>query len=158
MSLDWSDQFTIIDLTSLQYELELVFTLLEGKQQTMDFENQPLSRRTVLAGAASAAVLAATGTVAAALGTPAIATRQFPKNFRWGVATAAHQIEGNNLNADYWLLENVEPTAFKERSGDACDSYHRYEEDIALLTGHGFNSYRFSLEWARIEPTRLPPS
>ena len=87
-----------------------------------------------------------------ALSAPAVGARKFPKNFCWGVATAAHQIEGNNLNADYWLLENIEPTAFKERSGDACDSYHRYDEDIALLAGLGFNSYRFSLEWARIEP------
>lgn len=43
---------------------------------------------------------------------------------------------------------------YVERSGDACDSYHRYEEDIALLAGLGFNSYRFSIEWARIEPNR----
>jgi beta-glucosidase len=78
----------------------------------------------------------------------------FPKGFRWGAATAAHQIEGNNTSSDFWLLENIQPTQFVDRSGDACDSYHRYEEDIALLASLGLNTYRFSIEWARIEPTR----
>ena len=41
---------------------------------------------------------------------------------------------------------------FTEPSGDACDHYHRYSEDIATLADLGFNAYRFSLEWARIEP------
>jgi beta-glucosidase len=129
-------------------------TVVGATGQAMTNETRSLSRRMLLAGAAGATVLAATGAAVPAFGTPAAGARRFPKNFRWGVATAAHQIEGNNLNADYWLLENLEPTAFAERSGDACDSYHRYEEDIALLAGLGFNSYRFSLEWARIEPTR----
>jgi beta-glucosidase len=79
--------------------------------------------------------------------------RHFPKGFRWGAATAGHQIEGNNVNSDLWFLENIEPTTFVERSGDACDSYHRYKEDIAFAAGLGLNSYRFSIEWARIEPT-----
>lgn len=108
----------------------------------------------LLAGAAGATVLAASGAVNPVFAIERGGTRRFPKDFRWGVATAAHQIEGNNVNSDFWLLEDVEPTAFKERSGDACDSYHRYKEDIALLAGLGFNSYRFSLEWARIEPIR----
>jgi beta-glucosidase len=120
----------------------------------MTIDNRTCSRRDVLAAAAGATVMAATGSAMTALAATTIAVRKFPKNFRWGVATAGHQIEGNNVNSDYWLLENVEPTAFVERSGDACDSYHRYEEDIALLAGLGFNSYRFSLEWSRIEPTR----
>ena len=79
--------------------------------------------------------------------------RSFPKGFVWGAATAGHQIEGNNINSDYWFLENIEPTTFAERSGDACNSYHRFGEDIALLAQLGFNSYRFSIEWARIEPS-----
>ncbi len=77
---------------------------------------------------------------------------QFPKGFLWGTATAAHQVEGNNINSDNWLLEHMPGTMYKEPSGDACDHYHRYPEDIALLAGLGFNMYRFSLEWARIEP------
>ncbi|HTV96216.1 MAG TPA: family 1 glycosylhydrolase [Steroidobacteraceae bacterium] len=118
----------------------------------MSFETPPCSRRSVLAAAAAGAVLAASGTGGVALA--AMTDRRFPKGFRWGPATAGHQIEGNNVNSDLWLLENIEPTAFVERSGDACDSYHRYPQDIALLAALGFNAYRFSLEWARIEPTR----
>jgi beta-glucosidase len=83
-----------------------------------------------------------------------LAKRAFPEGFLWGAATAGHQIEGNNVNADYWFLENLQPTMFVERSGDACDSYHRYEEDIALLARLGLNTYRFSIEWSRIEPNR----
>ena len=72
--------------------------------------------------------------------------------FLWGTASAAHQIEGNNVNSDFWLAENVKPTLFKEPSGDACDSYHRYDEDAALAAKLGFNAHRFGIEWARIEP------
>jgi beta-glucosidase len=76
----------------------------------------------------------------------------FPNGFLWGASTAAHQVEGNNVNSDLWLLEHLPHTIFKEPSGDACDHYHRYAEDIALLARLGFNTYRFSVEWARIEP------
>jgi len=76
----------------------------------------------------------------------------FPTKFLWGTATAAHQVEGNNLNSDYWLLEHMPGSIFQEPSADAIDHYHRYPEDIALLAGLGFNAYRFSIEWARIEP------
>ena len=110
------------------------------------------SRRTVLA-AAAASVLAL-GRPALAAAAKASGGRAFPKGFRWGCATAGHQIEGNNTNSDLWLLENIKPTIYAERSGDACDSYNRYEEDIALLARFGFNTYRFSIEWARIEPSR----
>ncbi|UAK26651.1 family 1 glycosylhydrolase [Sphingomonas nostoxanthinifaciens] len=75
-----------------------------------------------------------------------------PKGFLWGCATAAYQVEGNNLNSDNWLLETLPGTPFREKSGDACDHYHRFEQDIALFAQLGFNSYRFSIEWARVEP------
>jgi len=78
----------------------------------------------------------------------------FPANFLWGTATAAHQVEGNNLNSDYWLLEHTAGSPFFERSGDACDHYHFYADDIAMMARLGFSSYRFSVEWARIEPER----
>lgn len=74
------------------------------------------------------------------------------KDFLWGVSTAAHQIEGNNFNSDYWVMEHVPQTYFKEPSGDACDSWHRWPEDLALVKAAGLNAYRFSVEWARIEP------
>lgn len=76
----------------------------------------------------------------------------FPKGFVWGTATAAHQVEGNNVGSDFWLLEHADGTLFREPSGDACDHFHRYPQDIALLKQLGFGAYRFSLEWARIEP------
>ena len=76
----------------------------------------------------------------------------YPKEFLWGVATAAHQVEGNNLNSDEWVLEQMKPSVFAEPSGDACDHYHLYLEDIRLVASLGFNTYRFSVEWARVEP------
>lgn len=76
----------------------------------------------------------------------------FPADFLWGTATAAHQVEGNNTNSDFWVMEHVPDTIFTEPSGDAIDHYHRYADDIALLAALGFNSYRFSVEWARVEP------
>jgi beta-glucosidase len=76
----------------------------------------------------------------------------FPKGFLWGAATAAHQVEGNNVNCDSWVLEHLPQTIYATPSGDACDHYHRYPADIALLAELGFTAYRFSIEWARIEP------
>ncbi len=76
----------------------------------------------------------------------------FPDGFLWGTATAAHQVEGGNTASDLWLMEMAPDSFFAEPSGDACDHYHRYEYDIALLKGLGFGAYRFSIEWARIEP------
>ncbi len=77
---------------------------------------------------------------------------EFPRGFLWGTATAAHQVEGNNYSSDLWLLEHLPQGLFADPSADACDHYHRYKYDIALLKGLGFNCYRFSIEWARIEP------
>ena len=76
----------------------------------------------------------------------------FPQGFLWGTATAAHQVEGGNTNNDVWLYEHVRPTMYAESSADACDHFTRYRDDIALLASLGLNSYRFSLEWSRIEP------
>ncbi|EOS38383.1 hypothetical protein C808_02584 [Lachnospiraceae bacterium M18-1] len=73
-------------------------------------------------------------------------------NFLLGAATAAHQVEGNNIYSDYWVIEHLEHSDFVEPSGEAADHYNRYEQDIALLAGAGLNAYRFSIEWARIEP------
>jgi len=75
-----------------------------------------------------------------------------PKNFIWGTATAAHQVEGDNDNCDFWLLENTKNTSFAEPSGKACDQWNRYEEDIKIMAEHSIQSYRMSIEWARIEP------
>jgi beta-glucosidase len=116
----------------------------------MNQHYMPISRRTLLSGAAGASIIALTDGLQAATAPRKV----FPKGFRWGASTAGHQIEGNNVNSDLWFMENLQPTTYQERSGDACDSYHRFEEDIALLAGLGLNTYRFSIEWARIEPSR----
>ena len=76
----------------------------------------------------------------------------FSKEFYIGAATAAHQVEGNNIHSDYWALEHMKTTSFAEPSLDAVDHYNRYEEDIRLMADAGLNAYRFSIEWARIEP------
>ena len=77
---------------------------------------------------------------------------KFPDGFIWGTAAAAHQVEGNNTNCDFWFLEHSQDTIFAEPSGDACDHFHRYPEDIRLMAQLGFDAYRLSIEWARIEP------
>ncbi|KZE88523.1 glycoside hydrolase family 1 protein [Microbacterium sp. TNHR37B] len=79
-------------------------------------------------------------------------TLAFPDGFAWGAATAGHQIEGGNVNSDWWPREVAADSPLAEPSGDAADSYHRYREDISLLAASGLNTYRFSLEWSRIEP------
>jgi beta-glucosidase len=79
-------------------------------------------------------------------------TISFPDGFLWGAATAAHQVEGNNINNDWWKLEQAS-VGYIHSSGDALDSYHRYPEDMRLLAEAGLNTYRFSIEWSRIEPT-----
>ncbi len=75
-------------------------------------------------------------------------------NFLLGAATAAHQVEGNNTNSDCWVLENLPHSGYAEPSLDAVDHYNRYEEDIKYMAEAGLNAYRFSIEWARIEPKR----
>ena len=81
-----------------------------------------------------------------------MAGRAFPEGFIWGSATAAHQVEGSNTACDLWTLEQARPSLFREPSGDAVDQYHRFGDDMALLSALGLNAYRFSVEWARIEP------
>jgi len=76
----------------------------------------------------------------------------FPDGFLWGTATAAHQVEGGNWNNDWWEWEHAEGTACVEPSGDTCDHYWRYPQDLDLLVELGFGAYRFSIEWSRIEP------
>ncbi len=76
----------------------------------------------------------------------------FPAEFLWGAATSAHQIEGNNVASDWWAMENSGHWAIKEPSGDAMDSFHRWPEDMAFAAKAGLKDYRFSIEWARIEP------
>ena len=76
----------------------------------------------------------------------------FPDGFTWGTATAAHQIEGGNWNNDWWQWEHTPGSGCAESSGDGCDSWNRWPEDVALCRELGFDNYRFSIEWSRIEP------
>lgn len=106
-----------------------------------------LSRRTLLQGAGGGAVLAVAGKANAA-------TPRLRDDFLWGAATAGHQVEGGNVNSDSWVLEHVEPKSFAAPSGDACDSYHRWREDMDIVKQIGLNTYRFGVEWSRIEPAQ----
>ena len=106
---------------------------------------------------------------------------KFPNGFLWGAGTAAHQVEGGNVNNwSEWEKRNAKRLAkealsmkkvswhaadkkqkekdlemFESKnyiSGRACEHYHRFEEDFALAKSLNHNAYRFSIEWSRIEP------
>ncbi len=103
-------------------------------------------------------------------------SNQFPKDFLWGAATSAHQVEGNTKNQwSVWEEKNAKKLAdeagrkwqdwqekkFPEMfnfqnyiSGQACDQYNRFQEDFDLAKSGSHNAYRFSLEWSRIEPEK----
>ena len=116
-------------------------------------DQHAITRRNVVSGSLGLTAALATGSAGATMAAPAPRrTVPAPGTFLWGTASSAHQIEGNNINSDFWLAENVKPTLFRAPSGDACDSYHRYDEDAALAASLGFNAHRFGIEWARIEP------
>jgi len=76
----------------------------------------------------------------------------FPLGFLWGAATAAHQVEGGNIANDWaeWETDPNSPSA--QVSGSACEHWTRYPADLDLLAGMGLNTYRFSVEWSRVEP------
>ncbi len=78
----------------------------------------------------------------------------FPDGFLWGVSTSAHQIEGaaGLREPSVWDAFAAEPGRVKDGStaAVACDHYHRYREDVALLAGLGVDAYRFSVSWPRV--------
>jgi beta-glucosidase len=84
--------------------------------------------------------------------------RQFPPGFVWGTATAAYQIEGahdtDGRGASIWdTFSHTPGRVFADQNGDvACDHYHRYREDVALMSGLGLRAYRFSVSWPRVVP------
>ncbi|MFC9962481.1 GH1 family beta-glucosidase [Streptomyces nigra] len=79
---------------------------------------------------------------------------RFPDGFLWGVSTSAHQIEGaaDTRGRSVWDAFTAEPGRVKDGSTAevACDHYHRYREDVALLAGLGVDAYRFSISWPRV--------
>ena len=82
----------------------------------------------------------------------------FPSDFAWGAATAAYQIEGafNEGGRGESIWDRFSHTPGKVQNGDtgdvACDHYHRYREDIALMKQLGLKAYRFSVSWPRVLP------
>ena len=82
----------------------------------------------------------------------------FPKSFIWGAATASFQIEGawdeDGKSPSIWDEFCAQPGRILDRSDGktACDHYHRYEEDVALMAEYGVRNYRFSVSWPRILP------
>ncbi|MEO0033533.1 MAG: hypothetical protein RIS94_3291 [Pseudomonadota bacterium] len=105
-----------------------------------------LNRRAVLGGMAA---LSASPAIAAGIRRPDM---HFPKGFLWGAATAPHQVEGNNLGSDNWIVENVPGSIYAEPSLDAAGSLELWPVDLDLVKAMGLNTYRFGIEWARIEP------
>ena len=91
-------------------------------------------------------------------GSGANGAQPFPQGFVWGAATAAYQIEGaavaDGRGPSVW--DTFSHTPGKVRGGDtgdiACDAYHRYREDVALMASLGLSAYRFSISWPRIQP------
>ena len=82
----------------------------------------------------------------------------FPKNFKWGVATSSYQIEGaafeDGRGLSVWDTFCMQPNRVHmgQTAQKACDHYHRFEEDVALMKKKGIKAYRFSLSWSRILP------
>jgi beta-glucosidase len=88
----------------------------------------------------------------------------FPEGFIWGASTAAYQVEGaaaaDGKGPSVW--DTFSHTPGKVRGGDtgdiACDTYHRYREDVALMTSLGLSAYRFSISWPRVQPGGRGPA
>ena len=85
----------------------------------------------------------------------------FKKDFVWGAATAAYQIEGayneDGRGMSVWDVFSQQPgKVFDNHNGNvACDHYHRFQEDIKLMKEIGIKAYRFSVSWTRIMPTGM---
>ena len=83
---------------------------------------------------------------------------EFPKNFLWGTAASAYQIEGRDPNdgkGDHiWNIYEREPGhIYENQTGDiACDHIHRFKEDVAIMKKMGLKAYRFSMDWSRLLP------
>jgi beta-glucosidase len=83
----------------------------------------------------------------------ATATFHFPKSFKWGTATAAHQVEGGNTNNQWHVWEQTPGRIHNnEVSGQACDWWNSYEADFDRMAEMGLNAHRLSVEWSRVEP------
>lgn len=80
---------------------------------------------------------------------------KFPEDFLWGAATASYQVEGGNLYSNWWRFEQIEGNIKNgDRTEVAIDHYHKFKEDFDLVKELNLDSYRFSIEWARVEPEK----
>ncbi|MFB7864949.1 MULTISPECIES: GH1 family beta-glucosidase [unclassified Streptomyces] len=95
---------------------------------------------------------------------PLTAVRRFPSGFLWGAATAAYQIEGaaaeDGRTPSIWdTFSHTPGKVFQGHTGDvAVDHYHRFREDVRLMSELGLNAYRFSVSWSRVQPTGRGPA
>ncbi|GAA3399056.1 GH1 family beta-glucosidase [Streptomyces roseoviridis] len=95
---------------------------------------------------------------------PLTAVRRFPSDFLWGAATAAYQIEGaaaeDGRTPSIWdTFSHTPGKVFQGHTGDvAVDHYHRFREDVRLMSELGLNAYRFSVSWSRVQPTGRGPA
>jgi beta-glucosidase len=89
---------------------------------------------------------------------------RFPADFLWGAATASYQIEGavtaDGRSPSIWDVFSRQPGAIVngDTGDDACDHYHRYREDVAIMSSLGLRSYRFSIAWPRVQPAGRGPA
>lgn len=87
-----------------------------------------------------------------------VSARDFPAGFVWGASTASYQIEGahdtDGRGPSIWDAFSAEPGRVKngDTGNTACDHYHRYKEDVALMRAANFSAYRFSVSWSRVMP------
>ena len=92
-----------------------------------------------------------------------ISRHDFPEDFLWGIATSAAQIEGaafeDGKGLEIWdVFSRIPGRTFGGQTPDlACDYYHKYPEQLAMMKELGFNSHRFSFSWARIIPDGTGP-
>lgn len=77
---------------------------------------------------------------------------EFPEDFQFGAAAAGYQIEGNCTNSNFYLMEQEHPEKLPERSGSSCNFWELYRNDIELFGKLGWQVFRTSLEWSRLEP------
>ena len=125
-----------------------------------------MNRREFLRAGAAAAAAGATaprGLAGAAVGDAVSGLPPFPRDFLFGAATSCVQIEGaareDGKSESIWDRFAAQPGATEDGSTPAvaCDSYHRWEQDFALLKTMGLQSYRFSIAWPRILPEGKGP-
>jgi beta-glucosidase len=116
-----------------------------------------------LAGSGGAMTATVTSETTEPGGAPDAAGLRFPDGFVWGAATASYQIEGaareDGRGPSIWDTFSRTPgKVFAGHTGDvACDHYHRYRDDVALMAELGLASYRFSISWPRVRPDGAGP-